>query len=148
MIISIMVLVPNLLWLIFPSSNTLSTGEGKKSFYLTIMERTGQFGVIIIPIFYPIVLNDAMSGAYLIIMSLLLLIYYGRWLRFFRGGRNHLLLFLPLWRIPIPMAIGPVLYFFFSAGLLKSFPMLLAASVFAIGHLPVSYREYLRIFGL
>lgn len=59
-----------------------------------------------------------------------------------------MLLFLPLWRIPIPMAIGPVLYFFFSAGLLKSFPMLLAASVFAIGHLPVSYREYLRVFGL
>nr|WP_169717694.1 hypothetical protein [Sporomusa silvacetica] len=140
-----MVLIPNLLWLLFPPTNAPAVEEVDEPVGLMILERAGQFGVTIIPLFYPVILDDAASSFYLIAMLLLLIVYYAGWFRFFQRGRNYSLLFLPLWRIPIPMAVSPVLYFVLSAGLLKSFPMFLAALLLASGHLAISYREYRRI---
>ncbi|MBP2643850.1 MAG: putative rane protein [Firmicutes bacterium] len=142
--IPIVVLAPNLLWLLFPPIN-ISVQEVKEPLFLTILENLGRLGVTVIPLFYKIVLVDSMSYVVLIIMLLLLAIYYYGWFRFYICGRNHIFLFLPLWRIPIPMAVSPVLYFVLAAKLLQSIPMLFAALLLAIGHILISYKEYCRI---
>jgi hypothetical protein len=145
LIIPIVVLIPNLLWLLFPPNNTPLTEKVNEPVSITILENAGRLGVAIIPLFYPIVFDNEMSHLILLFMLLLLAIYYVGWFRFFCGGRNYGLLFLPLWRLPIPMALSPVLYFILSAELLKSIPMFLAALSLAIGHLSNSYTEYRRI---
>lgn len=75
-------------------------------------------------------------------MVLSLLIYYGCWLRFFVNKRDYALLFKPLWMIPIPMAIMPVIYMFFASSMLDSYLLLIATLIFSIGHIPVSYNNY------
>jgi hypothetical protein len=82
---------------------------------------------------------------YLNAMLLLMAFYYAGWNRYFRNGRDYSLLYLPMFRIPVPLALSPVLYFVFSAGLLKSLPMMIAAILLAIGHLPVSIMKSRRI---
>ena len=143
--IPLVVLLPNLLWLLFPPVNRPQAEETDVPVSLTLLERAGQSGVTIFPLFYPVVLDDAASLVYVTAMLLLLAVYYTGWLRFFQRGRDHALLFLPLWGIPIPMAISPVLYFILAAGVLKSIPMLLAAFSLAIGHLATSHKEFCRI---
>jgi hypothetical protein len=147
LIIPIVVLAPNLLWFLFPPINIPAAEEIKEPIALTILENIGRVGVIILPLFYPIVVDNALGQYCLIAMIALLLIYYAGWLRFFLKGRNYANGFLPLrWiPIPIPMAVCPVIYFILSAVLLKSVTMFIAALVLAIGHILISYREYQRI---
>jgi len=145
LVIPLMVFIPNLLWVLLPATNKPSSKEINDPMYLTILENMGRVGVTIIPLFYLIILDNALKYFYLITMIVFLAVYYFCWVRFFLGGRNYTLLFMPLWRIPIPMAISPIIYFILSAILLKSIPMLIAALLLAIGHIPISYRDYQRI---
>ncbi|MBP2651424.1 MAG: hypothetical protein H6Q74_2249 [Firmicutes bacterium] len=147
LIVPIVVFAPNLLWFLFPPINILAEDEIKEPIALTILENIGRIGVIIIPLFYPLVVDNATSQYCLIAMIVLLLVYYAGWFRFVLKGRIYANCFLPLrWiPIPIPMAVCPVMYFILSAVLLKSNPMLIAALVLAIGHILISYRECQRI---
>lgn len=144
LLIPVAIFMPNLLWLLLPPVNTPSLNKAKEAAWLTVGENAGRVGVIVIPLFYPVVLDEG-GSFYIISMLLLLGVYYSGWIRFFHGGRRYILLFAPLWRIPVPMAISPVLYFMVAAGLLHSVPMLIAALLLAIGHIPISYREYRRL---
>jgi hypothetical protein len=147
MVIPIVILIPNLIWLLFPPTNAPAPDDIKEPVILIILEYFGRIGVTVIPFSYPVVMDNAVSHYYLISMITLLVVYYVGWFRFFFEGRNYTHLFLPLrWiPIPIPMAVCPVLYFILSAGLLKSIPMFIAALVLAFGHLAISYKEYQRI---
>lgn len=143
--IPIVVLAPNLLWFLFPPINMPTAEEIKEPITLTILENIGRVGVIIIPLFYPIII-DAASHYCLVAMIVLLFIYYAGWFRFLKS-RNYTDGFLPLrWiPIPIPMAVCPVMYFILSAVLLKSILMLMSALILGVGHILISYREYQRI---
>lgn len=146
LIIPLLVLAPNLIWIFSPPINIPAAEEIKEPIALTMFENIGRFGVIIIPVFYPIVIDD--ENQYCLIgMVVLLLIYYAGWFRFYFRGRNYAYAFLPLpWiPLPIPMAASPVLYFILSAALLKSLLMLMAALTLGIGHILISYREYQRV---
>ena len=147
LIIPIVVFAPNILWFLYPPINIPMAEEIKEPIALTILENIGRVGVIVIPLFYPIVVDNVADQYCLIAMTTLLLVYYAGWFRFFLKGRNYANGFLPLrWiPIPIPMAVCPVIYFILSAVLLKSILMLMAAFFLAIGHILISYREYQRI---
>lgn len=86
--VPMMVLIPNLLWLLFPPTNAPAVEEVDEPVRLMILEWAGQFGVTIIPLFYPVILDDAASSFYLIAMLFLLIVYYAGWFRFFQRGRN------------------------------------------------------------
>lgn len=145
LVIPMLVLFPNLLFLLLPPINTPQFQEKNDPLVLTILENVGRLGIIVIPLFYPITLSNNASYFYLTCMLISLLFYYAGWLRFFKLARDYAFLFLPLGHVPIPMAVSPALFFLFSAGILHSLPMLIAAVVLAAGHLPLSYREYQRI---
>lgn len=142
-IIPLALLIPNILFFILKPTNVPVEKEDismKK--ILTIFERAGQAAIIILPIFYEISVNNFINKLSLFIMGLSLLIYYGCWMRFFIFKRNYSLLFKPLWIIPIPMAVFPILYIIFASVVLNSEWLLLATFILSIGHLPISYNEY------
>jgi hypothetical protein len=144
LVIPILMLFPNFLCFLFPPINTPQFKEKNEPLILLILENIGRIGVTVIPLFYPIILNNTASYFYLTCSFLLLFFYYTCWLRFFRF-RNYAALFLPMGHIPIPMAVSPVLFFLVSAVILHSLPMFVAAILLASGHLPLSYKKYQRI---
>lgn len=145
LVIPILMLFPNFLCFLFPPINTPQFKDKNEPLILLILENIGRIGVTVIPLLYPILLNNKASYFYLTCLFLLLFFYYACWLRFFIFARNYAALFLPMGRIPIPMAVSPVLFFLVSAAILHSLPMFVAAILLASGHLPLSYREYQRI---
>jgi len=144
LIIPLLVLIPNVLWMIYPSVSQ-PENDVEEPLWMTVCENFGRVGVFVFPLFYPVILTDPENRLYLNAMLLLMAFYYACWNRYFRGGRDYRYLYLPMLRIPIPLAISPVLYFVSAAGLLKSFPMLIAAVLLTVGHLPISYMKYRRI---
>ena len=145
LVIPILMLFPNFLCFLFPPINTPPLKDKNEPLILLILENIGSIGVTVIPLLYPILLNNNASYFYLTCLFLLLFFYYACWLRFFIFARNYATLFLPMGHIPIPMAVSPVLFFLVSAAILHSFPMFVAAILLASGHLPLSYRNYQRI---
>jgi hypothetical protein len=63
--------------------------------------------------------------------------YYALWGRYL-SIRRYSALYAPFWHIPVPMAILPVLAFFFAAAWLTNLWIAVAAFVLAAGHIPVS----------
>jgi len=74
----------------------------------------------------------------LIGMFIFLLFYYYGWIRYFMGNREYGLLFSPLFGVPVPLAISPVLYFLCASVILHSPFMLISSLILAAGHIPAS----------
>lgn len=152
-IITLLILIPNLLFLFFPPLQKPPAGEekGPLHFLMEAIERLGQIGSFLIPFFFklpfvqlPAEFRAASVTGALIVMGSALILYYVGWARYLTGGRRLCLLFAPMFRIPLPMAIFPILYFAGAAVLLRSLLLALAVVFLAVGHLFVSQREYVR----
>lgn len=141
--IPVLVLFPSLLLMRFPPTGK-PAGRSGVNRWLALMERLGQAGVFVIPCFYRLRVEDAIAWAGLLAMGLALAVYYLAWLRYFRLGRKYGLLFAPLWGIPLPLAVMPVVYFSAAAAVVRSWYLAPATLVFAIGHLAVSEHERRR----
>ncbi|MHA2211205.1 MAG: hypothetical protein ACXABV_18770 [Candidatus Thorarchaeota archaeon] len=138
------ILIPNLLWMVFPPTSVPKDDEQQESQVKQIMtgfENLGRIGCFILPIFFEPAINGFFEIVALSIMVLSLAIYYTGWIRYFVGGREYKLLFQPLWKIPLPMAIAPIIYFFGAVVVLHSFVLLVAVILLAVGHLYISYYD-------
>ncbi len=141
--VSLAVLIPNILFLAFPPHDIPGrekAGAGMRA--LEIPERLGQLGFTVIPAFTGIPFKGALGITAAAGMLAALILYYCGWLRYYTRGRDFSLLFSPMAGIPLPMAIGPVLYLAFYAAGARSLLMGAAAVIFAAGHLSVSYKTY------
>lgn len=67
-----------------------------------------------------------------------LVLYYALWGRYLVTGRAGAALYRPLWRVPVPMAVVPVLVFLGTAAWLGNGWIAAAAAIFAIGHVPTA----------
>jgi hypothetical protein len=146
-IISLLVLAPNLLLLAFPATQTPPPAPkpgGRFDVFTGLLERLGQVGCFALPVLYQANTRDEYTLLALEIMSAALLIYYIAWARFLRQGREFRLFYQPMWGIPLPMAVAPVIYFLTASFALRSWPVFAAACILAIGHLAVSAREWRR----
>jgi len=143
-IIPLALLIPNGIFLKLKPINIPKDKEepGKLKQLFEMFERVGQTGIFIIPLLYKIDIKSIENKVILFIMVVLLLIYYGCWARFFLNQRKFALLFKPLWIIPIPMAIVPIMYMLFASKILNSYLLLIVTLVFGIGHIPISYINY------
>lgn len=148
LIITLLILWPNLLWLFFPPKDApgkaQEQGDGR---FLVILEWIGRLGVFVIPVFYAIEVESMVQGISLGIMAVALLVYYSGWARYFYRGRLYTLLFAPLMALPVPLAISPVLYFAAASVLLASWPLALATALLGATHIPISYRSYRALSG-
>jgi hypothetical protein len=146
-LIPLLVLLPNILLMRFPPNEKPADVSGVNR-WLEVLERLGQAGVFVIPCFYRLRIQGAIAAVSMIVMALALVCYYIGWLRYLQQGQRYALLFTPLWGIPLPMAVMPVIYFGAAATLVWSWPLAVATSVFAIGHLAVSEHERRKIASL
>jgi hypothetical protein len=141
LIITLLVLIPNIIFSLKPPAGK-PTNLPKEPLPLAIIENIGRYGGFIIPLFYAIDVSDTCEIIAISLMGLMLLIYYACWMRYFLRGREFKWMFLPFMRIPIPLALSPVLYFMMSSVILHSIPMLVFSLLLAAGHIPISWQQY------
>lgn len=145
-IITLAVLLPNLLMFLLPPVGVPPRAEKKDGLMkiMEVIERIGQAGSFLIPFFYPLpALREASVDA-LVVMALALLFYYVCWARYALKGHRFVLLYAPMFGVPLPMAVSPVVYFAAAAIFLRSMPLVIAVGLLATGHLYVSYSEWKR----
>jgi hypothetical protein len=145
-IVTLAVLAPNLLYLIYPPRQVRAarTDVPAVSRWIEILERAGQAACFVLPFFYQIDLQRPLAIPLVGVLIIMLIIYYTGWARYLAQGRDTFLLFKPLWAIPLPMALAPVICFFAAAAQFSSAWLAVAAVWLAVGHLTVSYHEYLK----
>jgi len=137
------VLLPNLLPMIFPPTDAAEDhGAAGGWRIVNAVEWAARMAVFLLPLFWEIRLETTTQGVLLALMALCMAVYYAGWIRYLAGGRQFRLLFCPLWRIPVPMAVFPSAYFLLAGVLLASWPVTLAACLFAAAHTAESWRLY------
>lgn len=143
LILVALILLPNLLFIVFPPSN-IPTQSQKSGLWVlvTILEWIGRLAVFTLPLFWELKIDTRGKGIILIFMTLCILFYYTGWIKYMIGGREFKLLFEPLFFIPVPMAVFPVLYLILAGILLYSWPVSLAAIIFGVFHILGSLRSY------
>lgn len=130
---SILVLAPSLLLLRFPPRDPAPAPRVPRS--LGWLERAGQALCLVIPAITAsgvVVWWWALAGAGALVG------YYALRIRYLTNGRRHKLLYDAVWRVPVPMAILPVVVFLATAGLLSNPWIGAAAIVLAAGHIPIA----------
>ncbi len=134
--IPLVLLLPNLFFIFFPSKNVL-INNNRPSWWkiIIIFERFGQAGIFILPIFWQFNITNIIDKIALGVMAASIVIYYVCWIRFFSRGRKYILLYQKLMFVPIPMAIFPILYFLCISILLNSWIIAVFTLIFAIGHI-------------
>lgn len=137
------ILLPNLLFYVFKPKDIPTIK--KEPIVLTIIENIGRITSFIIPLIYGKQISNQDFNYLTIIMLIFILVYYICWVRYFIKGRKFSLLFNPLWHIPIPMAIFPLLYFLFMSIWIQSLILGIAVVIFAIGHLSISWITYKQL---
>ena len=143
-LVSVLILLPNLLWMLFPPRGQPEDGTGPASGLhrgMVILEWVGRIATLVIPFFYRIEVQSTRQVVALVTMALALLFYCACWVRYFVLGRTYALLFESLLGVPLPMAISPIVYFLAASVLLGSWYLALATLVLAVGHLWVTFQE-------
>jgi hypothetical protein len=133
LIVSLAVLAPNLLLLWFPPRGRNVVARVPRP--LEGVERAGQALCLVVP---AISVPGAIVWWWLLPAVVALATYYVLWCRYLVAGREQALLYASLWRVPVPMAVMPVIVFLCAAGWLSNSWIALAAVVLAIGHIPVA----------
>jgi hypothetical protein len=144
-LISILILLPNLLWMVFPPRGKPEDDpdpRGGLHKAMEVLEWVGRIAALVIPFFYRIEVQGSWSVVALAVMALALLIYYAGWARYFLRERRYGLLFEPLLGIPIPLAVSPIVYLLAASALLASWYLALATVLLGVGHLSISYWEF------
>lgn len=138
------IFAPNLLFVFFPPRQI---PEGLKSagILFTVCERIGQAACMLLMVFSGANMQANPINSWFALMAVCIFVFEGLWLRYFVRGREFALLFHPLWGIPIPMAIFPVLAFGFAAVWAGSIWLGVAVAVFAVGHFANSWVTYKAI---
>lgn len=147
-LVTLAVLLPNILFVLFPPSDApaaKATAGGYMTKLMEALERIGRIGSFAIPFFYAIEVDGSTSTLVLTAMALALGFYYAGWARYVLRGRSNALLFAPLMGIPLPMAVSPVLYFLLASVLLRSAPLAVAAAVLGVGHIYVSWGSWQQV---
>jgi len=140
LLITSIILLPNLLMLFLPSKNMPSQSQDAGVFF-TIIERIGQAGCFLIPVISKDYIESAGISIWLFFAVICTVFYYGLWIRY-ALKRDAALLFAPLAFIPVPMAVFPVLTFVFIAIWIHSVWLITAAVVLAVGHVTNSWASY------
>lgn len=128
-----LILAPNLVFLSLRPKDKIV--EAHESLLFVILERTGQVGILILPLFIQL----SLSALAIFFMTIFLALYYIVWVRYFtsREARD---LYHSFFHVPIPLAVFPILYFLFATLLFGSILYSLAFSCLAAGHLTLTYR--------
>lgn len=137
-----LIMLPNILSLIFPPVH-IPQQPPRPSYWTIVIvtEWIGRLGIMILPLFWKIKF-DKSNAVFLILAGLMLALYYVCWMRFFLTGREFITQFSPLFGIPVPLAIFPLLSVLFVGIAQGSWPVIAAAVIMSAGHIPESLMTY------
>lgn len=130
--IPLLLMLPNVAWMMFYSLDVGAKATVPTA--LSTAENVARFVALALPFFYTLNLKRVGSLAVLIGMGCALALYYLAWGRFFIGGGASALLSAPLWTIPSPLALAPVVFLLLSSYLMRSWLMFSAALCFGVLH--------------
>lgn len=141
LLIVAIILSPNLIFAFFAPKN-IPQGIKDAGLLFTVMERIGQAGCMGLVVISKDNFEAASIDVWFYLMVICIVVYYCLWIQYFVQGREFYLLFKPLWFIPIPMAIFPVLAFSFAAIWGKSIWIGISVVLLAVGHFANSWNSY------
>ena len=98
-LISVAVLIPNILWVLFPSSDVSvrrKDGMAQSPRALVFVEQVARLGVFAVPFFYTFAPLQPIERAALVVLFAALGVYYLCWFRYFTRGRSIGWLYHPL----------------------------------------------------
>lgn len=139
-----LILLPSVSFAFLSPRNMPVPAEKKEHPLLLAAEMLGRIGTMLLPLFYGVQLDRWYEAAALAGMGLFLLLYYLVWIYYYINGRNFARLFAPLWRIPVPLAVFPSVYFLLSSAILHSVTLLAASLIFGTAHIAISLQAYRR----
>ena len=131
----------NIVYFVFPPVNAPSEAEASNKIWEMIEQVTRVLYVAAICILVSNKKTDFKSPWFYLGIVFLIL-YYIVWIRYFMGGRDVALLGKSFLFVPMPLAVFPVLYFFFSAIWLHNYIAAIIMVVFGITHNLVSYASF------
>lgn len=140
-ILSALLFLPNALWMAFPPppgsappSPRFPTWAGP----LRPIEAVLRVVVVVLPCFLHLDFTQPAVSWWLVLAAVALTLYYGAWVRYFRGKRSPPLLYQRWLGVPVPLAVAPVLYLVAGAGLTRSVVLAVVAGVFGVIHVRLS----------
>ncbi|EON31824.1 hypothetical protein GTC6_15371 [Gordonia terrae C-6] len=133
--VGLAVLAPNLLLMWFPPRTPLP--QPAIPSWMSGLERLGQVMCLVVP---AITLPGEPAWWWSVPTVAGLAGYYALWVRYLRTGRPVAALYRPVWGVPAPMAVLPVLVFVAAAGWLRNPWLGASAVVLAVGHVPAALR--------
>jgi hypothetical protein len=137
-------MLPNLLWMLFPSRGQPEGGAGPTSGLhrlMEILEWVGRIAALVVPFFYRIEAQSPRQVIALVVAAMALLFYYAGWARYFLRDRRYALLFDRFLGVPIPLAISPIVCFLATSVLFGSWTLALASVILGVGHLWITVQE-------
>jgi hypothetical protein len=146
-IVTFLLLLPNAFFLLLTPRNVPPETDGEHQFKVQVLEtveKLGQIGCFVLPVFYGFRFGAAVDWITLVLFILLMSFYYAGWMRYIVKGRQFRQLFSPMAGIPIPMAVAPVMALLAVAANFHSWPLAVAALILGAGHIPVTWLEWQR----
>ena len=137
----IVILFPNFILLVFKPTHTPSHSRKTMMWrMLGWIEHVGRFMTMFFCLLSPVSVDGTFKYVMLALMVLVIGLYYIGWLRYITAGHDYRVLFEPLLKIPLPMALFPILFFLLVAWLIQSSEMGISILIFAVAHLLESNR--------
>ena len=146
--LTIAVLLPNLLWVLFPAPSQKGSAVETRSRWVTVVqviERFGQAAIFILPFFYQMQVSSAGDAVCLALLLITLAGYYAGWWRYFRRDRQPVWLHRRLLGLPLPMNILPACSFLCGAVLMRSPYLAAAAILFGMAHVFMGNYEHRQL---
>lgn len=140
-VLAVAILLPNLLIILLPPKNVPADYKDAGLLF-TVLERIGQAGCVAVLMLSKSNFDGRLLDVRFLLMLLFIALYYAMWLRYLRKGRDFKFLWTPLWMIPVPMAVFPILAFAFAALWGRSVWLCAAVIFLAAGHLVNSWYIY------
>lgn len=131
----------NIVYFVFPPVNAPSEAEASNKIWEMIEQVTRVLYVAAICILVSNKKID-LKSPWFYFEIVFLVLYYIVWIRYFMGGRDVALLGKSFLFVPMPLAVFPVLYFFFSAIWLHNYIAAIIMVAFGIAHNLVSYASF------
>jgi hypothetical protein len=147
-LIPLLIFLPNLVLIIAPpAKDSLPEKISKSISYIIVeaIEWISRLSVLILPFFNKVYLGGGIENWCLGIMIIAMSIYYLVWARYILSGRDYRLLYASIWKVPLPLAISPFIYFLGASFILHSMSMLLMAIIFGAAHIYISGLERDRL---
>lgn len=143
-IVTIAILLPNLLWVLFPPRSEQAGETNPKNapnLMMQIFERVGQFGCFLLTFFYNLRIQATPDLVFSIIMLAAMAVDYACWIRYFLKDRRPVWMYRNLGPLPLPLSVCPVLYFLSASIVFHSIPLAAAAVILGIGHIYMGFIE-------